>query len=207
MLAVLAAPQNVELTAKILPFYVESLFNSFPTNLSPRQFRFAFKTLLQITTPSSPLSASQPILSETLLELLHHHALHAPTWPIPPSVSIKSDVDLQLQENQPLLSEQAVLTLTLLDALPYLPLRTLEEWLPLVADLLNVIKDGTMREVCKARYWELLERGEMDIERSAICVAWWSSRGGRDAVLFGRKEVDSGPFMSGGLSVKNEGRL
>ncbi|KAG0647725.1 Peroxisomal membrane PEX17 [Hyphodiscus hymeniophilus] len=34
-LAVLAAPQNADLTAKVIPFYVESLFNSFPKNLSP----------------------------------------------------------------------------------------------------------------------------------------------------------------------------
>lgn len=44
------------------------------------------------------------------------------------------------------------------------------------------------------------ESGEMDIDRSAVCVAWWGSRGGRDQVLFGRKE--EGPFMSGGLGKR-----
>lgn len=115
MLAVLAAPQNEGLTAKILPFYVESLFASFPRNLSPRQFRFAFKALIQICTPPNPLSRSQPLMAETLLELLHYRALNAPTTPLPPSVAIKSEADAQSQDVP--LSERAILLLTLLDAL------------------------------------------------------------------------------------------
>jgi hypothetical protein len=201
MLAILAAPQNADLTAKVLPFYVESLFNSFPTNLSPRQFRFAFQALIQITTPPSPVSASQPTLSETLLELLHHRALHAPISPLPPSLSIKSESDAQLQDLQLPLSEQAVLLLTLLDALPHLPLNILEEWLPLAADILNVIEHSTMREHCKTRFWEVLESGEMDVERSAVCVAWWSTRGGRARVLFGNQVSEGGQFMSGALGA------
>lgn len=196
MLAMLAAPQSGPLTAKVLPFYVESLFNSFPNNLSPRQFRFAFKSLMQVTTPPAPISAAEPQLAETLLEFLHHRALNAPTTSLPPSVAIKSQADAQTQ-NSPPLSEQAILLLTLLDALPSLPLHVLEEWLPLSADLLNKIRDGTMREHCKRRFWELMESGEMDIDRSAVCVAWWSSRGGREMVLYGN--MDEGPYMSGGL--------
>ncbi|TAQ90857.1 hypothetical protein B7494_g760 [Chlorociboria aeruginascens] len=203
MLAVLGVPQNAELTARILPFYVESLFRSFPTNLSPRQFQFAFKTLLQITTPPSPLSASHPTLAETLLELIYHRAIHAPTPPLPPSTSLKRG-DTQLQEPQLPLSEQAVLMLTLLDALPNLPLWLLEEWLPLTADLLNMIDNEGMRENCKARFWEVLESGEMDVERSTVCVAWWGSRGGREKVLFGNENKE-GPFMSGGLREQGDG--
>jgi hypothetical protein len=199
MLAVLASPQNAELTAKILPFYVESLFASFPTNLSPRQFRFAFKALMQICTPPNVLASSHPMMAETLLEWLHHRALHAPNFPLPASVAIKSEADA-LSEEIPL-SEQAILLLTLLDALPYLTLPVLEQWLPLAADLLNVILDQTMKEQCKKRFWEVLESGEMDVERSAACVAWWSTRGGRERVLFGNQE--KGPFMSGGLGVKD----
>lgn len=204
MLAVLAAPQSGPLTTKILPFYVESLFNSFPTNLSPRQFRFAFKALMQITTPPNPLSAAEPDLSETLMELLHHRAVHAPTSPLPPSVAIKSDADAQIQPQIPL-SEQAVLLLTLLDALSNLPLHMLEEWLPLAADLLNAVADLGMRDYCRGRFWEAVESGEMDVERSAVCVAWWSTRGGREKVLFGDGE-EKGPFMSGGLGIR-ESRL
>jgi hypothetical protein len=200
MLAVLAAPQNSDVAARILPFYVESLFKSFPTLLSPRQFRFAFKSLIQITTPPSPLSATHPMLSETLLELLHHRALNAPTALLATSVSIKSDADAQ--DPSPPLSEQAVLLLTLLDALPNLPLRMLEDWLPLAASLLHTIQDRSMKEHCKARFWEVLESGEMDVERSAICVGWWSTRGGREMVLHG--DLD-GPLMSGGLSGGGNG--
>lgn len=128
MLAVLASPRNADLTARVLPFYVESLFSSFPRNLSPRQFRFAFKALIQICTPPNPLASSQPMMAETLLEWLHHRALNASNAPLPPSVSIKSEADALSQEV--LLSEQAVLLLTLLDALPYVTLPVLEEWLP-----------------------------------------------------------------------------
>jgi hypothetical protein len=195
MLSVLAVPQNADLAARILPLYVESLFGSFPTNLSPRQFIFAFKALVQVTTPPSPLSSSHPILSETLLELLHHRALNAPTVPLPASVAVKSESDVQ--DAQPPLSEQAVLLLTLLDALPNLTIPVLEEWLPLTTDLLNAVQDGPMREHCKARFWEVLESGEMDVERSAVCVTWWTTRGGRERVLFG--DVNAGPFMSGAL--------
>lgn len=205
MLAVLAAPQNADLTAKLIPFYVESLFNSFPTNLSSRQFRFAFKALMQITTPPSPLSAFHPMLSETLLELLHHRALHAPTAPLPPSLAIKSEADAEVQQSQPPLSEQAVLLITLLDALPHLPLNILQEWLPLAADLLNTIENAAMREHCKARFWEVLESGEMDVERSAVCVGWWSTKGGREKVLYGHEE--RGPFMSGALTGRDGSRL
>ncbi|KAL3417317.1 peroxin 8-like protein [Phlyctema vagabunda] len=206
MLAVFAAPQNAEITAKLIPFYVDSLFSSFPINLSPRQFRFAFKSLLQITTPPSPLSASQPQLSETLLELLHHRALSAPPTPLPPALLIKSTEDAQAQSTSPPLSEQAVLALTLLDSMSNLPLNILEEWLSLSAELINKIDDGTMREHCKTRFWEMLESGEMDVERSAVCVGWWSTKGGREQVLFGRQKLE-GPFMSGGLGNKDGSRL
>lgn len=203
MLAVFASPGNAELTAQILPFYVESLFNSFPRNLSPRQFRFAFKALIQISTPPSPLSHSQPLMAETLLELLHHRAVSAPTVPLPPSIAIKGEEDAQALSSAPLLSEQAVLLLTLLDALPFVSLEVLQSWLPILAQLLNMVTDGEMRQHCKARFWELLQGGEMDVERSAVCVAWWSTRGGRDQVLFGGDPADKeeGHYMSGALGT------
>jgi hypothetical protein len=206
MLAVLAAPQNAALTTKVIPFYVEALFTSFPTNLSPRQFRFAFKTLLQITTPPAPLSASEPMLADTLVELLHHRAIHAPTAPLPPSLIVRSAADAQANDEKAPLSEQAVLILALLDALPFLPSCSLEEWLPLAADLLNLINDPRMRDFCKARFWELLESGEMDVDRAAVCVAWWTTKGGREILLFGRRntEIAEGPYMSGGLGVRED---
>ncbi|TGO58828.1 hypothetical protein BOTNAR_0174g00190 [Botryotinia narcissicola] len=197
VLAVLSAPQNTKLTARFIPTYVDALFNSFPSNLSPRQFRYAFKSLIHITTPPTTLSTAEPMLAETLLEMLHHRATHAPTSPLPQSVYMRDTASQQ--DSQTPLSEQAYLMLTLLDALPNLPLDTLQAWLPISADVLNSIEDNYMRERCKARFWEVLESGEMDVERSALCVGWWSTRGGRDQILFGRETQDVGPYMSGGL--------
>ncbi|KAH8724331.1 hypothetical protein GQ44DRAFT_727981 [Phaeosphaeriaceae sp. PMI808] len=198
MLAVLSAPQSAEVTAKHLPFYIDALFSVFPHNLSPRQFRLAFKTLMRVTAPPSPLSASHPDLPATLLELVFHRALSAPSQPLPPDA-----VALALQGSDappPPLSEQAVLALTLIDALPMLPTPLLEEWLPLCADLLNQINDDDMRETVKARYWEVLVSGEMDAERSGVAVTWWTTRGGRDFVLFGRESIEHG-MMSGALPI------
>ncbi|KAG9376829.1 hypothetical protein A1F94_012429 [Pyrenophora tritici-repentis] len=200
MLAVLSAPQSAEITAKHLPFYIDALFSVFPHNLSPRQFRLAFKTLMRVTAPPSTLSATHPDLPATLLELVFHRALTAPTEALPPD-----SVALALQNSDappPALSEQAVLALTLIDALPYLPIALLEEWLPLCAELLNEISDDDMRENVKARYWEVLVSGEMDAERSGVAVCWWTTKGGRERVLYGREEELD--FMSGALPVEEE---
>ncbi|KAF2201729.1 hypothetical protein GQ43DRAFT_415219 [Delitschia confertaspora ATCC 74209] len=203
MLAVLSAPQSAMVTAKHLPFYIDALFAVFPSSLSPRQFRLAFKTLMRVTAPPAPLSASQPDLPATLLELLHHRALSAPSHPLPPD-----ETTLALQGSDappPPLSEQAVLALTLLDALPLLPVPFLEEWLPLAAELLNLIEDEVMREAVKSRFWEVLVNGEMDSERSGVAVAWWGTRGGREVVLFGREDRGDKFLMSGALQVEEEG--
>ncbi|KAA8564005.1 hypothetical protein EYC84_012002 [Monilinia fructicola] len=137
------------------------------------------------------------MLAETLLEMLHYRAVHAPTSPLPQSVYMRDTASQE--DSQVSLSEQAILMLTLLDALPNLPIDVLQAWLPISAELLNTIEDNYMRERCKARFWEVIESGEMDVERSAVCVGWWGTWGGRDQVLFGRETVDNGPYMSGGL--------
>jgi hypothetical protein len=199
MLAVLTAPQSADITAKHLPFYIDALFSVFPHNLSPRQFRLAFKTLMRVTAPPSALSATHPDLPATLLELVFHRALSASAQPLPPDATA-----LALQGSDappPPLSEQAVLALTLIDALPMLPIPLLEEWLPLCADLLNRIDDDDMRETVKSRYWEVLVSGEMDAERSSAAVTWWTTRGGRELVLFGRESMQYG-MMSGALPVE-----
>ncbi|CAI6337267.1 unnamed protein product [Periconia digitata] len=198
MLAVLSAPQSAGITAKHLPFYIDALFSVFPHNLSPRQFRLAFKTLMRVTAPPSTLSASHPDLPATLLELVYHRAVNAPTDPLPPD-----ETTLALQGSDappPPLSEQAVLALTLVDTLPFLPIILLNEWLPLCADLLNQIDDSAMREAVKRRYWEVLISGEMDAERSGCAVAWWGTRGGREMVLYGRENsIGDDKMMSGAL--------
>jgi hypothetical protein len=205
MLAVMSAPQSVELTGKHIPFYIDALFRVFPENLSPRQFRLAFKTLLRVLAPPSMLTAMHPDLPGTLLELLHHRAIHAPAAPLQKNYPGQPDT------LQPQLSEQAVLVLTLLDSLPYLPLDLLEEWLPLAAELVHVIPSPEMRTACVKRFWDVIIGGEMDPERSQICVTWWATRGGRDNVLFGPPEKRAGGgeelVMSGALPKERESKL
>lgn len=103
----------------------------------------------------------------------------------------------------PQLSEQAVLVSTLTDALPSLSLDLVDEWLPIVAGLVNRISDSSMQDHCKRHFWETLVGGEMDPERSQICVAWWTSRGGREMVLYGndmlQKPEEEQFLMSGAL--------
>nr|KMM65670.1 hypothetical protein CPAG_02016 [Coccidioides posadasii RMSCC 3488] len=169
----------------------------FPQNLSARQFRLAFKTILQITAPPSPLANSQPLLPSILLQLLYDRALTAPTTPLPHPTSAVDSTSIE----EPLLSEQAVLTLTIIDCLCYLRVDTLEEWLNLAAHLISQIEDRTMRSTCQERLWDALSSGEMDVERAYFCVTWWSTRGGREKVLFGAEEDVQVPYMSGALGT------
>ncbi|WPG98917.1 Hypothetical protein R9X50_00171700 [Acrodontium crateriforme] len=201
MLAVFSGTRNSDLTTKHLPLYVDSLFKVFPTNLSSRQFRLAFKTLLQITSPPSQLSVRQPLLAATLLELLFERSKHASTVPLPSELT-SSDVE-GLPESEPPLSEQAVLALTILDTLVHLSVNLLDEWLPLAAEVVNSVDDGIMREHCKEHFWHILVDGEMDPNRSQVCHAWWTTGGGREMVLFGNENGGSEEvFMSGGLPIE-----
>ena len=208
MLAVFSAPQNSELTAKHLPFYIDSLFNVFPANLTARQFRLAFKTLARLASPPAILAATQPFLAATLLELLRERAERASIEPIfPPEPSLNTEES----QPSPPLSEQAVLALTVIDTLTQVSLDLLEEWLPLAAEMINNIEDAAMREHCKEHFWQRLVGGEMDPNRSQVCHAWWSTAGGREAVLFGKEEgmgevsEGGGAVMSGALPNERGG--
>ncbi|KAJ6006477.1 Pentaxin [Penicillium sp. IBT 35674x] len=213
VLVVFAIAHNSELAAKHLPFYIDNLFAVFPENLSARQFRLAFKTVIQVTAPPSPLANSQPMLPSILLEVVRDRALNAPTTPITPTAgnSSSSDMDTSLP-----LSAQAVLTMALIDSLSFLRVEDLEDWLPLTAELINTIADRSMRYACVDRFWEALSVGEMDVDRAHCCVNWWSTQGGRELVLFGAerppgpesKAEEIGPFMSGAVGgVAPESKL
>jgi hypothetical protein len=203
MLSVFSAPQNSPIASKHLPFYVDALFNVFPKNLSARQFRLAFKTLIGVTTPPSPLSAVEPELPSILLEIVRDRATTASATPLPDRPGAETSTFGGSQ-----LSEQAVLILTLLDALPSLPVAILEEWLQLSAELLQLVADEQMRTTCKDRFWEILISGEMDPERSELCVTWWGTRGGRDLVVYGEKKAQPQFVMSGALpAAERESKL
>ena len=204
MLAILSAPQNSDLLAKHIHPYLDVLFKVFPKNISARQFRMAVKTLIRMTSPPSLLSELQPLLPSTILELLRFRLETGSSAVVqqnggPPAHSPSKAKSMPTDVEQLSLSEGAVLVLTLIDALPCLPLDQLEDWLPVVAESLRIIKDVNQSHICRQRFWDVLSNGEMDVNRAALCVAWWGTRGGRDMVLFGRDHQAEGPFMSGAL--------
>ena len=147
-----------------------------------------------ITSPPSPISELQPLLPSALLELIHQRLQDASSEHlrelIPPSLPASET------PQQPALSEQSVLVLALIDALPFLPVIDLEDWLPIVARSLEIIQSDAMLQACRQRFWEVLSSDELDVERAEVCVAWWNTGGGRDLVLFGSK-VTSGSLMNG----------
>lgn len=187
LLSVLSCPQHSPLATSLVPFYVDNLFTSFPAHISPRQFRVAFRTVTQIVSPPFPVSATNPELAETLLEMLRFRAEHASTSPLP-AEGPEGDV----------FSEQSALVLALVDALPFLDLGLLEAWLPLAAGSVVGVTDLGLRVPVRKRFWEVLESGEMDVERSALAVSWWYARGGREMVL-GAERGGGEVVMSGAL--------
>ncbi|KAL5051613.1 hypothetical protein BDW71DRAFT_171468 [Aspergillus fruticulosus] len=217
-LAVFAIPNNAAVAAKHLPFYIDNLFAVFPTNLSGRQFRLAFKTVLQVTAPPSPIANRQPLLPSILLEVLYDRAFNdasktpLPASSQPPSASTPGP-DMAKEAPVPL-SEQAFLTLALIDSLCFLRVEDLEEWLPLTANLINVVSPPEMRRVCVERFWDALSNGEMDVERAYYCVTWWSTKGGREMIMLGGENAsaqdDEGQsaYMSGAIgAVAPESKL
>ena len=212
MLAVFMCPQNHELTIQCLPAYIETLFSvsqismttpsllntndelqTFPQNLSPRQFRLAIKTIIYVTASPSLVSERQPLLSSTLLELVYSRIESSSDESIPPYKGHGVGVE------GPPLSEKATMVLSLIDSLPFLPIVDIENWLPLVANSMNTIKDQLLLRQCRKRFWEILSNGEMDIAHAQVCVEWWNTGRGREMVLLGTSQVSGEPVMSGAL--------
>lgn len=118
------------------------------------------------------------MLASTLLELVRMRAESASTASAP----LENDSSVNAGDNttaSEALSEQCVLILSLIDALPFLPLDSLEEWLDVAAQTVRTLQDDVTKQKCEERFWELLVGGEMDVDRAALCHSWWSSRGGR----------------------------
>lgn len=198
-LSVLSCPQNGPIAVSMAPFYAETLLVAFPSHISPRQFRLAFSTLMQILSPPFPVSATNPELAETLLEMVRFRIPTAGQSFLPPAPD-------QGQAAQEPMSEQSALVLTLIDALPFLPLPIVEDWMTIVGTALHEIADVAMRESTKHRLWEILGSGEMDVERATIGVAWWGTKGGRELVLFGpTQQTRQEPFLMSGAIVDEKG--
>lgn len=197
MLAVFAAPMNTQITIRHINPYYDVLFKAFPRNISARQFRMAVKTLVRITAPPSPISEVQPLLSSTLLELVNSRLAAAPPQPLPQANVF--DESKPHESEQGVLSERAILILALVDSLPYLPPPELVDWLPIVAQSLQSVQNDSMLQFCRHRLWEVMTNGEMDVDRAAVCAAWWGTRGGKQMVLEDSIASEKGPFMSGAL--------
>lgn len=155
----------------------------------------AVKTLVRLTSPPSLLSTTQPLLSSILLELVHMRLEGASSVPLQQHQTPAKSEGNNGEEDT--LSEQSVLVLTLIDSLPFLPITCLEEWLPIVAATISVVQHLALRDKCRQRFWEVFSNGEMDVDRAALCVSWWSTRGGRDLVLQDPKD-EEGSYMGGG---------
>lgn len=196
VLSVLSCPQHSALTIQLAPFYIVKLFESFPHHISPRQFRVAFKTVIQMVSPPFQIVAQEPLLGETLLEMLLQHIAIAFTVPLAPDEAAQAAA---AESGETLQSPQSALVLALIDALPFLPLPLVEEWMAIAAQTLNAIADPRLRRPVKERFWDMLINGEMDVERSAIGVAWWGTKGGRELVLNGGAGPMEQPMMSGAL--------
>jgi hypothetical protein len=199
-LSVLAAPNNAQITSRHLPFYLEELFKCFPYTLSARQFRLAFKTMIRISSPPSPLAQSEPYLPSILLEIVREKAKIAPTNALQEARIIPQSANQRMAA----LSEQAVLTMAMIDSLCFLHPALLEEWLPLTAALVIQVSGGEMRRACQDRFWEAISGGEMDVERAALCVAWWSTRGGKESLLENKKVLYGDYAMSGALPMDSK---
>ena len=195
MLAVFSAPQNAELVLIHIHPYVEALFKVFPHAISARQFRMAIKMLVRVTSPPFPIARTEPILPSTILELVRTRLESATAVPL----KRKENETLNVPQD-PVLSEQSACQLALIDSLPMLPTDQLEEWLPLVAEGMSLVRDPIQSQLCEQRFWTILSNGEMDVDRAALCVSWWGTRGGREMIT-GRDQIEhEGPFMSGALT-------
>ncbi|KAK5050560.1 hypothetical protein LTR84_003841 [Exophiala bonariae] len=195
MLAILAAPQNTQVAVNSVPLYVETLLQSFPGPLTARQFRLAIKSVIRIASPPSPVAVAMPLMQAIVLDMLRARVEQAPEDVLP------ANPDIPIEMSEPL-SEKSVCLLSIIDCLSLIPVPLLEEWLPLTADLLHKVHNGAQKQKCQQRLWEALSNGEMDVDRAAACVAWWTSRGGREHIVFGAPPEEQEYTMSGALPLE-----
>ncbi|KAH8153063.1 uncharacterized protein LAJ45_02650 [Morchella importuna] len=178
MLSIISSPSSAELGSRILPFYIESAFEAFPTSLSARQFRLAFGTIIRECSPPQPISKLQPHLTDVILEILCDRAARASTEPLPNLVD----------EGAVGLSEKDVCILALIDGLPSMQVNAMERWLEPTAELLDMVENPGSKLRIRERFWDVLS-SELDVERAEVAVKWWTM-GGREKVLFGKEKPE-----------------
>ena len=198
VLSVISCPANQALTADLVQFYIERLFAEFsaaPRHISPRQFRLAFKTMIQILSPPFPLSATHSELAEILMEMVRMRVPDAGAG----DVVYHHDAPAEAP-----LSNQSTYVLAMIDALPFLLPVIVEEWLTITAVCVNEIMDARLREVVKQRFCDLMTNGEMDPQRATIALAWWGGKGGSWAVLAGTGPLLAHRHMMSGAIVDDK---
>ena len=80
-------------------------------------------------------------------------------------------------------TSQHALLHTLITTHPLIPASLLASYLDTTAALIGALPPCPGQEEARQRLWEVLAGGDMDVERSAIAVAWWGTRGGQERVL------------------------
>ena len=178
-LSVLSAPQNSELVSRHIHPYLDVVFETFPSAISPRQFCMAIKSLVKISSPPFSISTTEPLLPSLILEIVRSKIEPASAAPLAGQFDENSTIP-----QQPSLSEKASYQLAVIDSLPLLPLHQLEDWLELTAASLATINDPNQHQICLQRFWEVFSNGEMDVDRASLCLAWWGTKGGREAVAY-----------------------
>ena len=195
MLAVFSAPQNLEILMKHIHPYIDALFKVFPHAISARQFRMAIKTLVRVTSPPFPIAETEPMLPSTVLQLVRTRLESGTAVPLQ-----RNGNETSSSTQEPILSEQSACQLALIDSLPMLPADQLEDWLPLVAEGMSLVQDPVQSQICEQRFWAVISNGEMDVDRAALCVSWWGTRGGRELITGGDQVEQEGPLVGGALT-------
>ena len=173
---------------------------SFPIKLSSRQFRLATRSIGRLSAPPSTISRLQPLLQLTLLEILIDRAAHASES----LLTLNVDADPLAALEPP--SEKSTVVMALIDSLPFLPVSELSEWLAKTTEIVNKISDPSQRSACQRQFWDVLSNGQVDVEHSAACVAWWNSRGGREHLLY-NEQIEEGAYLMSGAIQQEDSKL
>jgi hypothetical protein len=183
MLSIISTPSCAELSARILPYYIDTLFTSFPHGmLSQRQFRIALSTILRQVSPPLPIAELHPDLTDTILELLHARTVAA------------DNVNPVKGENAEGYTEREVMTIAFVEALPNLETEVMERWLWPVAELVKEVVERPsggppgQGNMVRERFWDMLS-AELDVERAEVAVRWWLG-GGREYLYGGEYHRD-----------------
>ncbi|KAF8535295.1 hypothetical protein BDD12DRAFT_856080 [Trichophaea hybrida] len=180
VLAILTSVGCTEISRTLICFYVDSVFKAFPSSLSARQFRLAFRILVTEASYLREIPTLHPYLADVLLEVLCTKI----------SLAATSVLSKRVDECAVGLSEKDVCILAVIDSLACMRARVMLRWLDTAAKLLNEVQDVGNRRRITGRFWEVLS-SELDIAKAEVVVRWWGD-GGRWLVFVDECYVESG---------------